>query len=168
MASHLPGSGTSRVLQRLSPELQGSLLQTMHGMAELITALTGLLQGQAITTPAAAQRAAEPWRERMQPAPEPSASEDQVMGQGAARAARLAHLRGDLAAQLPAGKDGTGYQVSPDLLLNRRSGRRQWRYSLSCRELECQLKARQAYEQQSGEATYSLGAAFWELRSSKG
>ena len=81
---------------------------------------------------------------------------------------RLAHLRGDLAAQLPAGKDGNGYQVSPDLLLNRRSGRRQWRYSLSCRELECQLKARQAYEQQSGEATYSLGAAFWELRSSKG
>lgn len=81
MAAHLPGSGTSRVLQRLSPELQGSLLQTMHGMAELITALTGLLQGQAITTPAAAQRAAEPWRERMQPAPEPSASEDQAMGQ---------------------------------------------------------------------------------------
>ena len=81
MASHLPGSGTSRVLQRLSPELQGSLLQTMHGMAELITALTGLLQGQAIPAPAAAQRAAEPWRERMQPAPEPSASEDQVMGQ---------------------------------------------------------------------------------------
>ena len=80
MASHLPGSGTSRVLQRLSPELQGSLLQTMHGMAELITALTGLLQGQAIPAPAAAQRAAEPWRERMQPAPEPSASEDQVMG----------------------------------------------------------------------------------------
>lgn len=81
MAAHLPGSGTSRVLQRLSPELQGSLLQTMHGMAELITALTGLLQGQAIPAPAAAQRAAEPWRERMQPAPEPSASEDQVMGQ---------------------------------------------------------------------------------------
>lgn len=80
MASHLPGSGTSRVLQRLSPELQGSLLQTMHGMAELITALTGLLQGQAIPAPAAAQRAAEPWRERMQPAPEPSASEDQAMG----------------------------------------------------------------------------------------
>jgi hypothetical protein len=81
MAAHLPGSGTSRVLQRLSPELQGSLLQTMHGMAELITALTGLLQGQAIPAPAAAQRAAEPWRERMQPAPEPSASEDQAMGQ---------------------------------------------------------------------------------------
>jgi len=81
MASHLPGSGTSRVLQRLSPELQGSLLQTMHGMAELITALTGLLQGQAITTPAAAQRAAEPWRERMPPAPEPSVSKNQVMGQ---------------------------------------------------------------------------------------
>jgi hypothetical protein len=81
MAAHLPGRGTSRVLQRLSPELQGSLLQTMHGMAELITALTGLLQGQAIPAPAAAQRAAEPWRERMQPAPEPSASEEgQVMG----------------------------------------------------------------------------------------
>lgn len=91
MAAHLPGSGTSRVLQRLSPELQGSLLQTMHGMAELITALTGLLQGQAIPAPAAAQRAAEPWRERMPPAPEPSASEDQAMGQadGRCRSDRL-------------------------------------------------------------------------------
>ena len=88
MASHLPGSGTSRVLQRLSPELQGSLLQTMHGMAELITALTGLLQGQAIPAPAAAQRAAEPWRERMQPAPEPSASEE-GLGMGRCRSDRL-------------------------------------------------------------------------------
>ena len=65
---------------------------------------------------------------------------------------RLAHLRGDLAQQLPAGKDGQGYQIKPDLLLYRRAGRKQWHYSLSCQELECQLKARQAYEQQSGEA----------------
>ena len=81
---------------------------------------------------------------------------------------RLAHLRGDLAAQLPpAGKDGTGYQVGPELVLNRRPGRRQWSYSLACAELDCQLKARQAYEQQSGDATCSYGAAFWELRSVK-
>ena len=30
-----------------------------------------------------------------------------------------------------------------------------------------QLKARQSYEQQSGLASYSLGAAFWEVRASK-
>ena len=80
---------------------------------------------------------------------------------------RLAHLRGDLQQQLPAGKDGNGYRIAPQTLLVRRPGRRQWRYSLSCKEIECQLKARQAYEQQSGDASYSLGAAFWEVRSVK-
>lgn len=78
---------------------------------------------------------------------------------------RLAHLRGDLAAQLPpAGKDASGYRINPELVLSRRNGRKQWSYSLACKELECQLKARQAYEQQSGDATCSYGAAFWELR----
>jgi hypothetical protein len=81
---------------------------------------------------------------------------------------RLAHLRGDLLTLLPAGKDGNGYQVTPDLVLNRRPGRKQWTYSIDCKEIECQLKARQSYEQQSGLASYSLGAAFWEVRASKG
>ncbi|QPN61813.1 hypothetical protein H8F24_16000 [Synechococcus sp. CBW1002] len=58
---------------------------------------------------------------------------------------RLAHLRGDLRQQLPSR-----------------------RYSLSCKEIECQLKARQAYEQQSGDATATVGSCFWELRSIKG
>jgi hypothetical protein len=80
---------------------------------------------------------------------------------------RLAHLRGDLLALLPAGKDGNGYQITPDLVLNRRPGRKQWSYSIDCKEIECQLKARQSYEQQSGLASYSLGAAFWEVRASK-
>ncbi|WP_411871950.1 hypothetical protein [Vulcanococcus limneticus] len=80
---------------------------------------------------------------------------------------RLAHLRGDLQQQLPAGKDGNGYRIAPQTLLLRRPGRKQWRYSLSCKELECQLKARQTYEQHSGEASYSLGASFWEVRSIK-
>ncbi|MCP9793461.1 hypothetical protein [Vulcanococcus limneticus] len=80
---------------------------------------------------------------------------------------RLAHLRGDLQQQLPAGKDGNGYRIAPQTLLLRRPGRKQWRYSLSCKELECQLKARQTYEQHSGEATCSLGASFWEVRSFK-
>jgi hypothetical protein len=80
---------------------------------------------------------------------------------------RLAHLRGDLLALLPAGKDGNGYQITPDLVLNRRPGRKQWTYSIACKEIECQLKARQSYEQQSGLASYSLGAAFWEVRSGK-
>ena len=82
---------------------------------------------------------------------------------------RLAHLRGDLAQLLPvAGKDGNGYQISPAAVLFRRPGRKQWSYSLACAELDCQLKARQAYEQQSGEATCSYGASFWEVRAGKG
>jgi hypothetical protein len=80
---------------------------------------------------------------------------------------RLAHLRGDLLTLLPAGKDGNGYQISQDLVLNRRPGRKQWTYSIDCKEIECQLKARQSYEQQSGLASYSLGAAFWEIRAGR-
>ena len=81
---------------------------------------------------------------------------------------RLAHLRGDLLTLLPASKDGNGYQITPDLVLNRRPGRKQWSYSIDCKEIECQLKARQSYEQQSGVASYSVGAAFWEIRAGKG
>ncbi|MBM5784785.1 MAG: hypothetical protein FJ076_08100 [Cyanobacteria bacterium K_DeepCast_35m_m1_288] len=81
---------------------------------------------------------------------------------------RLAHLRGDLLTLLPAGKDGNGYQITPDLVLNRRPGRKQWSYSIDCKEIECQLKARQSYEPQSGLASYSVGAAFWEVRAGRG
>ena len=81
---------------------------------------------------------------------------------------RLAHLRGDLLTLLPAGKDGHGYQITPDLVLNRRPGRKQWTYPIDCKAIECQLKARQSYEQQSGVASYSVGAAFWEMRAGKG
>jgi len=35
-------------------------------------------------------------------------------------------------------------------------------------ELEAQLKAQQVYEQSNGQAVWSLGAAFWELRFPKG
>ena len=48
---------------------------------------------------------------------------------------RLAHLRGDLLTLLPAGKDGNGYQITPDLVLNRRPGRKQWSYSIDCKEI---------------------------------
>jgi hypothetical protein len=81
---------------------------------------------------------------------------------------RLAHLRGDLLNLLHAGKDGNGYQITPELVLNRRAGRKQWSYSLDCKQIECQLKARQSYEQQSGLATYALGSSFWEVRPIKG
>ena len=80
---------------------------------------------------------------------------------------RLAHLRGDLLTLLPASKDGNGYQITPELVLNRRPGRKPWSHSIDCKEIKCQLKARQCYEQQSGLASYSLGAAFWEVRASK-
>ena len=82
---------------------------------------------------------------------------------------RLAHLRGDLAQVLPAGgTDGNGYQISATAVLLRRPGRKPWSYSLACAELEGQLKARQAYDQQSGDASCSYGASFWEVRAAKG
>ena len=59
------------------------------------------------------------------------------------------------------------HQISPSAVLFRRPGRKQWRYSLACAELDCQLKARQAYEQQSGDASCSYGASFWEVRAGK-
>ena len=71
-------------------------------------------------------------------------------------------------AATPARKDGNGHQITPDLVLNRRQGRKQWSYSIDCKAIECQLKARQRYEQQNGLASYSLSAAFWEVRASKG
>jgi hypothetical protein len=80
---------------------------------------------------------------------------------------RLAHLRGDLRHLLPPGVEG-GYQLPGGVQLNRRAGRRQWQYGPEVQELEAQLKAQQVYEQSNGQAVWSLGAAFWELRFPKG
>jgi len=80
---------------------------------------------------------------------------------------RLAHLRGDLLHLLPPGGEG-GYQLPGGVQLHRRAGRRQWQYGPEVQELEAQLKAQQVYEQTNGQAVWSLGAAFWELRFQKG
>ena len=80
---------------------------------------------------------------------------------------RLAHLRGDLLHLLPPGGEG-GYQLPGGVQLHRRAGRRQWQYGPEVQELEAQLKAQQVYEQTNGQAVWSLGAAFWELRFPKG
>ena len=80
---------------------------------------------------------------------------------------RLAHLRGDLRHLLPPGGEG-GYQLPSGVQLHRRAGRRQWQYGPEVQELEAQLKAQQVYEQSNGQAVWSLGAAFWELRFPKG
>jgi hypothetical protein len=80
---------------------------------------------------------------------------------------RLAHLRGDLLHLLPPGGEG-GYQLPGGVQLHRRAGRRQWQYGPEVQELEAQLKAQQVYEQSNGQAVWSLGAAFWELRFPKG
>jgi len=77
---------------------------------------------------------------------------------------RLAHLRGDLLHLLRPPSEGGGYQLPEGPLLHRRPGRRQWHYSPVCSELEAQLKARQTYEQATGAAHWSYGAAFWEVR----
>jgi hypothetical protein len=80
---------------------------------------------------------------------------------------RLAHLRGDLLHLLPPGSEG-GYQLPGGVLLHRRPGRKQWQYGPTAQELEARLKAQQLYEQLTGAAQSSLGAAFWELRFPKG
>jgi hypothetical protein len=80
---------------------------------------------------------------------------------------RLAHLRGDLRHLQPPGGEG-GYQLPGGVQLHRRAGRRQWQYGPEVQELEAQLKAQQVYEQTNGQAVWSLGAAFWELRFPKG
>ena len=80
---------------------------------------------------------------------------------------RLAHLRGDLLHLLPPGQD-SGYQLPGGVQLHRRAGRRQWYYGPEVQELEAQLKAQQVYEQTNGQAIWSLGSAFWELRFPKG
>jgi len=77
---------------------------------------------------------------------------------------RLAHLRGDLLHLRPSDPEASGYQLPEGPLLHRRSGRKQWRYGAIASELEAQLKARQTYEQATGEATWRVGPAFWELR----
>ena len=59
-------------------------------------------------------------------------------------------------------------QLPGGVQLHRRAGRRQWQYGPEVQELEAQLKAQQVYEQSNGQALWSLGAAFWELRFPKG
>jgi len=80
---------------------------------------------------------------------------------------RLAHLRGDLLHLQRLSDEGGGYQLPEGPVLHRRQGRKQWRYSPVCVELEAQLKARQTYEQATGDAHWSYGAAFWEVRFSQ-
>lgn len=81
---------------------------------------------------------------------------------------RLAHLRGDLLHLLAPSSEGWCYQLGNGVLLTRRQGRKQWSYSALWGELEAQLKARQTYEQATGEASWRHGAAFWDLRGMKG
>ncbi|MFN9427658.1 MAG: hypothetical protein ACK575_05940 [Cyanobacteriota bacterium] len=80
---------------------------------------------------------------------------------------RLAHLRGDLLHLLAPSSEGWCYQLGDGVLLTRRQGRKQWSYSPLWAELEAQLKARQTYEQATGEATWRHGGAFWDLRGMK-
>ncbi|MFM9089021.1 MAG: hypothetical protein ACKOPT_12960 [Cyanobium sp.] len=81
---------------------------------------------------------------------------------------RLAHLRGDLLHLLAPSSEGWCYQLGDGVLLTRRQGRKQWSYSALWGELEAQLKARQSYEQATGEASWRHGVAFWDLRGQKG
>jgi hypothetical protein len=81
---------------------------------------------------------------------------------------RLAHLRGDLLHLLAPSSEGWCYQLANGAHISRRQGRKQWTYSPLWAELEAQLKARQTYEQDTGDSTWCHGAAFWDLRGQKG
>ncbi len=81
---------------------------------------------------------------------------------------RLAHLRGDLLHLLAPSAEGWCFQLANGALLTRRQGRKPWTYSAHWANLEAQLKARQTYEQATGEVVWRHGAAFWDLRGQKG
>ena len=76
----------------------------------------------------------------------------------------LAYLQGQMHQFLNDGQDDKGYQINPELTLIRRTGHKHWNYSLSCQELEAQLKEHQRHEEQNGAASYLQGQAFWDIR----
>lgn len=76
----------------------------------------------------------------------------------------LAYLQGQMHQFLDDGQDEKGYQINPELTLIRRTGHKRWNYSLSCQELEAELKEHQRHEQQNGAASYLQEPAFWEIR----
>lgn len=76
----------------------------------------------------------------------------------------LAYLQGQMHQFLNDGQDEKGYPINPQLTLVRRTGQKQWNYSLSCHEMACKLKEYQRHEQQNGAASYTQGPAFWDVR----
>jgi len=76
----------------------------------------------------------------------------------------LAYLQGQMHQFLNDGQDEKGYLINPELTLVRRTGQKQWNYSLSCHEMACKLKEHQRHEQQNGAASYTQGPAFWDVR----
>ena len=76
----------------------------------------------------------------------------------------LAYLQGQMHQFLNDGQDEKGYLINPELTLVRRTGQKQWNYSLSCHEMACKLKEYQRHEQQNGVASYTQGSAFWDIR----
>jgi hypothetical protein len=76
----------------------------------------------------------------------------------------LAYRQGQMHQFLNDGQDDKGYQINPELTLIRRTGHKHWNYSLSCQELEAQLKEHQRHEEQNGAASYLQGPAFWDIR----
>jgi len=76
----------------------------------------------------------------------------------------LAYLQGQMHQFLDDGQDEKGYKINPELTLIRRTGHKRWNYSLSCQELEAELKEHQRHEQQNGAASYLQEPAFWEIR----
>ena len=75
----------------------------------------------------------------------------------------LAYLQGQMHEFLNDGQDEKGYLINPELTLVRRTGQKQWNYSLSCHEMACKLKEYQRHEQQNGVASYTQGSAFWDI-----
>ena len=80
----------------------------------------------------------------------------------------LAYLQGQMHQFLNDGQDEKGYLINPELTLVRRTGQKQWNYSLSCHEMESKLKEHQRHEQQNGAASYTQGPAFWDVRTTNG
>lgn len=75
----------------------------------------------------------------------------------------LAYLQGKLHQFLNDGQDENGYKISNDLILIRRTGPKDWNYSLSCQQLASELNEHRRHEEHNGAASYTQGPALWDV-----
>lgn len=75
----------------------------------------------------------------------------------------VAYRQGKLHPFLNDGHDDNGYRISDNLILIRRTGPKDWNYSLRCQQLESELNTNRRHEEHNGAASYTQGPASWDV-----